>query len=133
MSTDAKIRRFFQLIESFTSNPAAYDEVLHAEARLLEYPNAISPVRRERDRATAAGEIAGLRQLLREHRYEVREIFGADDRWAAEVEWTGTLAIDYGALKTGRVVKANLCVVFTLREGKIHRIANYDCYDLSGT
>jgi ketosteroid isomerase-like protein len=44
------------------------------------------------------------------------------------VGWTGTLAIDAGAWPAGTEMRAECCMVFPVRDGRILRQETYDCY-----
>jgi ketosteroid isomerase-like protein len=49
------------------------------------------------------------------------------ERVALEVEWTGTLAVPFGALPAGSQMKAYFAMFLEFREGKIVEQRNYDC------
>jgi ketosteroid isomerase-like protein len=42
--------------------------------------------------------------------------------------WTGRLAAAAGALPAGTELRADCCMVFTVRDGRISHQENYDCY-----
>ena len=50
------------------------------------------------------------------------------DRAAVQIEWSGTLAIAAGALQVGDVMRAQICSVIELRDGKVWRQQQYDCF-----
>ena len=43
--------------------------------------------------------------------------------------WAGTLAIDAGPWPAGTELRAECCMVFAVRDGRIVHQENYDCYD----
>ena len=43
--------------------------------------------------------------------------------------WEGILDVPLGRLQPGDAMVAHICMVFTLRDGKIVRQVNYDCYE----
>ncbi|HUP56448.1 MAG TPA: hypothetical protein VM598_03280 [Bdellovibrionota bacterium] len=61
-----------------------------------------------------------------------REKRDAGERTAVELVWSGTMAIEAGALKPGQRLKAYFCIVLEGRDGKIFRQRNYDCFESFG-
>jgi ketosteroid isomerase-like protein len=47
---------------------------------------------------------------------------------ATRVRWTGTLAVDAGPLPAGTRMEAHSAMWFTVRDGRIARQENYDCF-----
>jgi hypothetical protein len=45
-----------------------------------------------------------------------------------ELEWTGVLAVAFGALPAGAAINADMAMFLTFRDGKIVSQRNYDCY-----
>jgi len=54
-------------------------------------------------------------------RYEVRALACEGDRVVAQILWTGTL-------HDGRAMRAQICSVIELRDGKVWRQEQYDCF-----
>jgi ketosteroid isomerase-like protein len=48
---------------------------------------------------------------------------------AIEVQWTGTLAVALGTLPAGGEMRARFAMFLELRDGKIARQRNYDCFE----
>jgi ketosteroid isomerase-like protein len=46
-----------------------------------------------------------------------------------EVVWAGTLAIPVGSLAAGDEMRAYFAVFIALRDGRIYRQRNYDCFE----
>ena len=46
-----------------------------------------------------------------------------------EVLWAGTLAIPVGSLAAGDEMRAHFAVFIELRDGRIYRQRNYDCFE----
>jgi ketosteroid isomerase-like protein len=65
---------------------------------------------------------------MRSHRFDALEHIVAGERVVTRAVWTGTLAIDAGSLPAGTELRADCCMVFTVREGRIAGQENYDCY-----
>jgi ketosteroid isomerase-like protein len=107
------------------------DEVarwLHPEVVVVEHPNRVTPAGRryDRDELRAAGERG--KALMASERYEVRAMIVEGDRAAAQIEWSATLAVAAGPLPAGHVMRAQLCSVVEVRDGKIWRQEQYDCF-----
>lgn len=99
--------------------------LLHPDVQVIEHPNSMSPSGARYDRA--ALRVAGERgaALMASERYEVRaltcERIDEVDRVVAQIAWTGTL-------KDGRQLRAEICSVVELRDGKVWRQEQYDCF-----
>jgi ketosteroid isomerase-like protein len=59
----------------------------------------------------------------------VRRAYADGNTVILEVLWIGTLAIPLGRLAAGDDMRAHFCVVIELRDGKIVRQRNYDCFE----
>ena len=107
------------------------DEVarwLHPEVEVIEHPNRVSPAGKRYDRAALreAGERG--KALLASERYEVRSMIVDGERAAVQIEWSGTLGVAAGPLPAGHVMRAQICSVIELRDGKVWRQEQYDCF-----
>ena len=91
-------------------------------------PTRGAPPAPRRDAATTLAARAHVRTLLAGHRFDVRGHIVAGDRVVTRLTWTGTLAIDAGAWPAGTEMRAECCMVFTVRDGRILRQETYDCY-----
>ena len=94
---------------------------LHEEAQVVEHPNKLNPNGATYDRAAlrAAGERGA--KLMASERYEVRALMCEGDRVVAQIAWTGTL-------HDGRALHAHICSVIELRDGRVWRQEQYDCF-----
>lgn len=124
----AVVDRYLAVVADLAAEPDALAALLHADARFVEHPNLVAPVGRKRDAATAAAAREHSCRLLAGHRFDVREHIVAGDRVVTRAAWIGTLAIDAGAWPAGTELRAECCMVFTVRDGQILRQENYDCY-----
>jgi ketosteroid isomerase-like protein len=61
--------------------------------------------------------------------FEILGSVAQGDTVVLETLWTGTLAIPVGSLPAGGRMKARFAVFFEMRDGKIARQRNYDCFD----
>jgi ketosteroid isomerase-like protein len=126
MSTQAIVTAYLRAIESHDLDAVA--DFLHPEVELVEHPNKVTPNGKRYDRAAMreAGERG--KALLSSERYEVRSMIVEGDRAAIQIEWSGTLAIAAGPWKVGDVMRAQICSIIELREGKVWRQEQYDCF-----
>ncbi len=94
---------------------------LHDDVQVVEHPNKQNPNGATYDRAAlrAAGERG--KAVMASERYEVRALTCEGDRVVAQIAWTGTL-------KDGRSMRAEICSVVELRDGRIWRQEQYDCF-----
>lgn len=74
----------------------------------------------------AAGERG--RALMASERYEIRQMTVEGDRAAVQIAWSGTLAVAAGPLPAGHVMRAQICSILELKDGKIWRQEQYDCF-----
>lgn len=94
---------------------------MHDDIEVLEHPNRLNPMGARYDKAAlrAAGERG--KALLASERYDVRALTVEGDRAVAQTLWTATLV-------DGRTMSAHICSAFELRDGKIYRQEQYDCF-----
>lgn len=119
MGTSEIILEYLRAIESHDLDRVAshYDP----DVRVVEHPNKITPNGGTYDAAAlrAAGERG--KALLARETYNVRSMIVDGDRACVQSLWTGTL-------HDGRTMQAQICSVFELRDGKIWRQEQYDCF-----
>jgi ketosteroid isomerase-like protein len=95
----------------------------------VEFPNQLNPKGGESDlTAVLARSIEGQR-ILRSQHFEIRSEIARDERVAVEATWTGVLAVDVGSLRAGMSMKAEFAMFFEIKDGKIRRQHNYDCFE----
>ena len=101
---------------------------LHPDVRNVEHPNKLLPDGRRYDLAEmrAAGERG--RALMASERYEIRQMIVEGDRAAVQIAWSGTLAVPAGPLPAGHVMRAEICSIIELKDGKVWRQEQYDCF-----
>ena len=124
----AVVDRYLANVADLDADPAALDALLDPAFRVVEHPNLVAPTGRRRNAATTLAARAHVRTLLAGHRFDVRGHIVAGDRVVTRLTWTGTLAIDAGAWPAGTEMRAECCMVFTVRDGRIVRQETYDCY-----
>jgi ketosteroid isomerase-like protein len=110
---------YLRAIESHDLDRVA--SLLHDDVQVVEHPNKLNPNGATYDRAAlrAAGERG--KAVMASERYEVRALTCEGDRVVAQIAWTGTL-------NDGRSMRAEICSVVEVRDGRIWRQEQYDCF-----
>jgi ketosteroid isomerase-like protein len=122
-----RTRRYLEAVASL--GPAENVEAFFApDVMLHELPNRIAPHGRVRRAADLRPAYEQGKRLLSWQSYEVRRLIEVGDEVAAEVEWTGALALPFKSLPAGAEIKAHVAMFLTFRDGKIVSQRNYDCY-----
>lgn len=122
------VESYLRLIETFSTDREAYEQLLHPEARFVVHPNLIDPNGSERDLDAALGGVAVGRALLQHQQFDLTGTVSDGTRVVVEAIWTGTVAIDTAKLTRGQSLRAHICMVFELEDGRIRHQRNYDCY-----
>jgi ketosteroid isomerase-like protein len=89
-------------------------------------PPLTSGIAADRGGMRAAGERG--RKLMASQRYEIRHMIVEGDRAAVQMVWSGTLAVAAGPLPAGHVMRAHVCSIIELKDGKVWRQEQYDCF-----
>lgn len=100
---------------------AAVRALLHPELELVEHPNKLNPAGARYDLAAVMAAAARGAAALASERYDVRAMVCEGDRAAVQTTWTGTLP-------DGRTMTAAICSVIELRDGRVWRQEQYDCF-----
>jgi ketosteroid isomerase-like protein len=124
----AVVEQYLAVVADLDASPDELDAFVHPDAWFTERPNLVAPGGRKRDAACARAAFVHSRALLRENRLDVHEHVAAGERVVTRATWTGVLAIDAGAIPAGTEMRAECCMVFTVRDGRIREQDNYDCY-----
>ena len=123
------VRHYYDVVGDRASTADDLRAVLHPDAQIHEYPNALSPAGSVRDRdAAIAGFLAG-KELLASQAFDVHEAFAAGDRVAVRATWRGTLARTTAGVPAGRELVAHIAALLTVRDGLIRRHETFDCYE----
>lgn len=93
-----------------------------------ELPNRLFPAGVVRDRAALLAGRASGRKVLSSERYDVQSAFASGGRVAVEIAWSGVLAVPYGELPIGHVLRASIGMFADVEDGRIVAVRNYDCY-----
>jgi predicted ester cyclase len=93
-----------------------------------EYPNRVVPNGRVSHLEDMRKAFEKGRKLLSSQKYEVQSILEHGEEIAAEIVWTGRLAVAFDNLPAGSDLTAYVAMFLTFRDGKIVSQRNYDCY-----
>ncbi|HET9957088.1 MAG TPA: nuclear transport factor 2 family protein [Polyangiaceae bacterium] len=95
----------------------------------VEFPNRLvgAGARRGLPELREASE-RGARAVSSE-RYVIRNAVEMGERVAVELEWSAVLNVPLGSIPAGGTLRAACAMFFTVREGRIVRQHNYDCFD----
>jgi len=129
MSPAEIVDRYITAVSDAGAPPDAVADLLHPQYVFREWPNAIAPAGRERDRAEALAALAHSRGLLERGGFEVHEHVVHGDTVVSRMTWRGVLAVDAGPLKAGMELTAHVSQHSTVRDGRIWRTESFDCYE----
>ena len=125
----AVVERYLATLFDPASSTSQLDGLLHEDVPFVEHPNLVSPQGSRRDRSTLLATFEAGRRLMAEQRLENLEVLPAGEYVVARAAWSGTLAVDAGPMPAGATLRAQLAMFFTVRDGRIFRQENYDCYE----
>lgn len=118
---------YLKTIEAFPAADVLGDfftpDVVHEE-----FPNRLFPEGRRNDLAALLAASRRGPEILASQRYHLRRAIVSGDEIAAELSWTGVLRRGYGNVPAGASLRAEVAQFFSLSEGKIRSLRNYDCY-----
>lgn len=126
MTTREFVTAYLRAIEAQDTD--VEDRFLHPEIELIEHPNRMSPAGQRADLAAIRAMGERGRKLMASQRYEIHQIIAEGDRAAVQFTWSGTLAVAAGPLPAGHVLRAEICSIIELKDGKVWRQQQYDCY-----
>lgn len=123
----ATVRRYLKSIE--TGDFSELKNLCQPDVVMEQLPNRIY---RQGVRGTFAQMEAAFekgRKLLSQQTYEIKNAVVRDHLVAAEVLWTGTLAVGFGRLAAGSQMRCHSAMFFEFVDGKISTQRNYDCFE----
>ncbi|MFD8153303.1 nuclear transport factor 2 family protein [Streptomyces sp. NPDC059720] len=94
-----------------------------------QLPNTLFPTGADRDLAETLSASARARTLLAAQSYDVVNAVARGDQVALEIKWSGTLAVGFGELPAGHVLRAHIAAFLDFRDGRIVAQRTYDCYE----
>lgn len=113
-------------------------ERLDVEAAAACLDPAIEQVERP-NRLYKDGQVRGFEQMMRDlpraaqvlqrQSYDVATVFASGEQVVVEARWEGIVNVPLGRLMPGDAMVAHIAMIFTVKDGKIVRQVNYDCYE----
>jgi ketosteroid isomerase-like protein len=126
--TEEVVRRYYAVVSDLGSTEDELRALLSPDVRVVEHPNAVTPLGAVRDlQAILTGFRAG-KSLLSEQDFEVREVLTAGERAAVRAAWRGTVGVDAGPYRAGLELMADVAALLTVRDGLVVDHETFDCY-----
>ena len=94
-----------------------------------EWPNRLSTKGVRRDLAGLLDAASRGRKVVTEQRFVLLHALESGNDLALEVQWTATLAIRFGTIPPGGRMHCRMAIFLEIRDGRIARQRNYDCFD----
>ncbi|GLU43760.1 nuclear transport factor 2 family protein [Allomuricauda sp. NBRC 101325] len=119
---------FLKMLENRKSSNEL-EKFYHPDSEQTEFPNTLTKqltVRNLQDLKLASEKGANI---LTKEAYEIMNLYSFENTVVLECIWKGTLAIALGNLKSGDQMTAYFAQIFELKDGKIFRQRNYDCFE----
>ncbi|WP_022825041.1 nuclear transport factor 2 family protein [Hymenobacter norwichensis] len=124
------VNSYIALVQDFSTDTAAYAEVLHPEIEQTEYPNLVYKTVQRRSFDEIIDNIRVGRELLHNQSFDVHSAHtNSEGCVLVEGIWQATVVNDMASMTRGQQVKAHLCLVFEFKDGKIYRQRRYSCYE----
>jgi ketosteroid isomerase-like protein len=120
------IRNYFKAIENAVPVDR-FQHFFHEDVVQHEFPSRLNPNGKSRRKQALLEDFEKGKAVISRHVYEIRSLMSDGNRVSAETGWTGTLAIQLGALKPGDTIRADFGVFFRIEQGQIIEQNNYDC------
>jgi hypothetical protein len=128
-SATSIVEHYIHATASPTTTADALAGLVHSEVEVRIHPNITAP----KGTRSGLGEMqAGLKAGQALMAWQKYEIHGhdtpAESRVITRTTWTGELAVPLGDWPAGSRLRAEIAMFFELRDGKIYRQENFDCY-----
>jgi ketosteroid isomerase-like protein len=100
-----------------------------ADAIQIELPNRLNPNGGRSDLVTLIKRAELVPTLLRSQRYDISSELAQGDVVIVEAIWNGELAVAFGNVPPGTIMKAHFAMFFIIENGRIKSQRNYDCFE----
>ncbi len=120
---------FIRTSEHFAWSDDVARTLLHPDYLQTEFPNVLNRNGQTCDRTETIARSRLSRAILRSQTFEITSTIESGASVVMEARWTGVMSADVGPLRTGQVITARFCMIFEFKDGLIHRIRNYDCFE----
>jgi ketosteroid isomerase-like protein len=122
------VQRYLEAIEAGATGERL-ETFFTPDVEQVEFPNRLVPTGARRDLASILEAAERGRAVVRSQHFEVHAIVESGATAAAEATWTAVLAVPVGSIPAGGEMRARFAMFFELRDGRIARQRNYDCFD----
>ena len=122
------VRSFLHMLETRTSTDEL-DNFYHPEVEQIEYPNSLTKNITVRNLQQLKEAAERGKKLLIKEEYEIKNFISFENTILLECTWKGTLAIPLGAIPVGGQMIAHFAQIFEIKDWKIFRQRNYDCFE----
>ena len=123
------VKKYIEIVENLTFDQHTSEELIHRDYLQWELPNQLNKNGQKSDAQDSFKRIQTAKLILASQKYQVTSMIESQNTVVVETLWTGQMAIDAGPLKKGQLMKAYICMFYEFKEGKIHRVRNYDCFE----
>ena len=129
MKENEKIVTEFLKMMSERKSEDTFEKFYHEDAEQIEYPNLVTKnIARRSLKDLKIGSERG-RKIMSKEIYEIKNLYSLDNIVILEAVWKGTLSIPIGKLKIVEEMIAYFAQFFEIKDGKIFRQRNYDCFE----
>jgi hypothetical protein len=123
------IEGYIHATASPSTTPEEFAALVHPDVQVVIHPNITAPTG---TRSGLQEMQAGLKTGQSLMAWQKYDIHGHDapsaDRTITPTTWTGELAVPLGTWPAGTRLRAEIAMFFELRDGRIYRQENFDCY-----
>ena len=123
------VKKYFALIEQFSTEKEAYRALMHSDIVQTEFPNLLTQQATDSNFEILMQRIPNGKKLLNEQKYEIQHVHETAEALITEVIWTAIVGTDVGTFKAGQQLKAYFCCIFEFKDGLIYQQRNYDCFE----
>jgi ketosteroid isomerase-like protein len=123
------VKKYVSLVQNLDFSESTTAELLHEDYLQWELPNLLNKLGQKSDATDSFKRMQTAKMILSSQSYEITSTLEQGNTVVIETIWTATMAIDAGPLKKGQAMKAYFCMFFEFKDGKIHRVRNYDCFE----
>jgi ketosteroid isomerase-like protein len=120
------VRRYVEAAQNSDSETVA--ALLADDYQLDEQPNALNPNGQRRNKAQSVAASKLGQKYVADQRYDITRISGFGELVIVEATWSGRLKEGFGKFPAGLAMKAECAMILTLRDGRIVKQHEYDCY-----
>jgi len=122
------VRDYYAAVQQGATDDAL-DRFYDPDVVQEEFPNRFLPNGATRDLPALKEAAERGRGGMAVQEFELLNIVAAGSQVAVEARWAGTLAKAIGPIAAGTVMRARFGQFFEIRDGRIVKQRNYDCFD----